>query len=178
MHGIPLFPASARCSCGTMIDGFGDHILGCGDGPQRIRRRDTICDVIWHTLVQDNSGCKKQRCGTALDRPRDVFLLDFQFGKPAYFDVSVRHPPQDSLLCLSTAILQGCMATGCGESDTDSHHEASVWAAGGIFVPLAVDLWSPNSLAVLRNIALRTISKSGSSAALAFCQQLSMYLWR
>ena len=67
LHGIPLFPASARCSCGTVIDGFGDHVLGCSDGPQRIRLHDTICDVIWHALVQDNSGCKKeQHCGIAL----------------------------------------------------------------------------------------------------------------
>ena len=179
--GILLFPASARCSCGTVIDGFGDHVLGCDDGPLRIRRHDAICDVIWHALVQDNSSCKKEQCcGTDLDHPGDVFHPDFQFGRPAYFDVSVHHPLQDSLLCLSAAT--SGVAAGRGEADKDSHHEASVWAAGGIFVPLVVEslgLWSPNSLAVLRNIALRTISKSGASAALVFChfiEQLSMHV--
>ena len=93
------------------------------------------------------------------------------------------HPLQDSLLCLSAATAG--VAAGHGESDKDSHHEASVQAAGGIFVPLVMEslgLWSPNSLAVLRNIVLRTISKSGASAALVFCHfivdQLSMCLWR
>ena len=98
------------------------------------------------------------------------------------FDVSVCHPLQDSLICLSAATTG--VAAGRGEVDKDSHHEASVWAAGGIFVPLVVEslgLWSPNSLAILRVIALRTTSKSGASTALAFChfiEQLSMCLWR
>ena len=38
-----------------MLDGHGDHILGCGDGPLRIRQHDAICDLklLWHALVQD-----------------------------------------------------------------------------------------------------------------------------
>ena len=73
-----------------MIDSFGDHILDCGNGPLRICRHDAICDVIWHTLLQDHSGCKKeQHFSTDLYRPGDVFHPDFQYGKPAYFDVSV-----------------------------------------------------------------------------------------
>ena len=79
-----------------MIDGFGDHILGCGDGPLRIRRHDAICGVIWHALVQNNSGCK-----------RGCF----------YFDVSVHHPLQDSLLCLSAATAG--VTAGRGESDKE-----------------------------------------------------------
>ena len=49
--GIPLacqFHVSARCSCGVVLDGHGDYILGCGDGPLRIRRHDAICDLLWH----------------------------------------------------------------------------------------------------------------------------------
>ena len=107
---------------------------------------------------------------------------DFQFGKSAYFDDSVRHPLQDSLLCLSAATAR--VAAGRGEADKDSRHEATVWAAGDIFIPLVVEtlgLWSPNSLAVLRSVALRTTSKSIASPTLAFCHfpvQLSVCLWR
>ena len=178
--GTPLFHmhGSARCSCGV-LDGHGDHIRP-GDGPLRIRRHDAICDLLWHTLVQDHSGCKKeQRCGlgAGLDRPGDVFHPDFQFGKSAYFDVSVCHPLQDSLLCLSAATAG--VAAGRGEADKDSRHEAAVRAAGGIFIPLVVEtlgLWSPNSLAVLRSVALRTTSKSGASLALAFCHFLEQFV--
>ena len=62
---------------------------------------------------------------------------DFQFGKLAYFDVSVCHHLQDSLICLSAATAG--VAAGHGEVDKDSHHEASVRPVGGIFVPLVVE---------------------------------------
>ena len=39
------------------------------------------------------------------------------------------HPLQDSLICLSAATAR--VAAGHGEVDKDSHHEASVQAAGG-----------------------------------------------
>ena len=60
----------------------------------------------------------------------DVFHPDFQYGKPAYFDVSVRHPLQDSLLVLSAAATG--VAAECGKADKDYHYEAVVRAAGGI----------------------------------------------
>ena len=88
------------------------------------------------------------------------------------------HPLQDSLLCLSAATAG--VAAGRGEVDKDSRHES-----GGHFYSFLVvetlGLWSLNSLIVLKNVALRTISKSGASSALAFChflEQLSMCLWR
>ena len=99
--GIPLFAStgSIRCSCGSVVDQFGDHLLGCGHGPMRIRRHNALCDVVFHALLQDNSGCKReQRCGSSLDRPGDVYHPDFLYGKPAYFDVTVRNPLQDSIL--------------------------------------------------------------------------------
>ena len=112
------------------------------------------------------------------------FSPHFQYGKPAYFDVSVHHPLQDSLLVLSAA------ATGVtaerGEADKDYHYEAVVRATRGSFcsfgggVPRFV-LSTYRSLRVLRNIALHTTSKSGAPSTLAFyhfLEQLSVCLWR
>ena len=100
--GIPLYHVSARCSCGVVLDGHGDHILGCGDGPLRIRRHDAICDLLWHALVQDHSGCKKElRCGADLDHSGDVFHPDFKFGKSVYLDVSVRHLIRTVVICMN-----------------------------------------------------------------------------
>ena len=147
--GIPMFAVtdSIRCSCGTVVDCFGDHLLSCGHGPMRIRQHDALCDVIYHALLQDNSGCKReQRCGSELDHPGDVYHPDFLFGKPAYFDVTVRSPLQDSLLSQS-AVTAG-VAASRGEMEKDAHHEEAVLGAGGIFIPLAVELlglWSPCS---------------------------------
>ena len=117
----------------------------------RIRRHDALCDVIYHALLQDNTGCRKeQRCaGSRLDRPGDVFHPDFVHGKPAYFDVTVRCPLQESLLGRS-AVSAG-VAAAKGEEDKDAHHDELVQAAGGVFVPLVVEslgLWSAASPAL------------------------------
>ena len=76
------------------------------------------------------------------------------------------------------------IAASRGEVEKDAHHEEAVASAGGIFIPLAVEtlgLWSPASLKILREIAVRTTNRSGASTALAFhhfIEQLSICLWR
>ena len=61
--GVPLFSATSPVCCpyGSVVDQFGDHLLGCGHGPMRIRRHDALCDVIYHALLQDNTGCRKEQ---------------------------------------------------------------------------------------------------------------------
>ena len=78
--GIPLFPSdlgSKRCFCGQILDQFGDHLLGCGHNNLRIRRHDTLSDVLFHALLVDNANCRKeQRCSSDNStRPDDVFTL-------------------------------------------------------------------------------------------------------
>ena len=77
----------------------------------------------------------------------------------------MRNPLQDSLLSQS-AVTAG-VAASRGEMEKDAHHEEAVLGAGGILIPLAVEslgLWSPVSLNILRNIAVRTTNRSGASA--------------
>ena len=181
--GISIFSStdSVRCSCGSAVDQFGDHLLGCGHGPMRIRQHDALCDVIFHALPQDNSGCKReQHCGTNLDRPGDVLYPDYLYGKPTLMLLCVipcRILFLISLLCWLVLLHCGvrwrrmlimkrqCLVLGtfhpfgCGDSG-----------------PL-----SPASLKVLRDIAIRTTNRSGAGIALACChflEQLSMCLWR
>ena len=182
---IPLFTSTdpIRCSCGSVVDRFGTILLGCGHGPMRIRRHDALCDIVFHALLQDYSGCKREQCcGSSLDRPGDFFHPDFLYGKPAYFDVTVRNPLQDSIL--SQSAMSAGIAASWGEVEKDAHHEETVASAGGFFIPLAVEtlgLWSPASLKILREMAVRTTNRSGASTALAsrhFIEQLSICLWR
>ena len=105
-------------------------------------------------LLQDNTGChKEQRCtGSRLDRPGDVFHPDFVHGKPAYFDVAVRCPLQESLLGRS-AVSAG-VAAAKGEENKDANHDELVQAAGGVFLPLVVEsfgFWSAASRPVLQD---------------------------
>ena len=116
--------------------------------------------MIYHALLQDYTGCRKeQRCaGSRLERPGDVFQHhpDFVYGKPAYFDVTVRCPLQESLLGRS-AVSAGVAADN-REEDKDAHHDELVQAAGSVFVPLVVEslgLWSAASRPILQGIALR-----------------------
>ena len=63
------------------------------------------------------------------------------------------------------------VAASRGEVEKDAHHEEAVLGAGGIFIPLAVELlelWSPASLKILRDIAVRATNRSGVSAAVAY----------
>ena len=134
----------------------------------------------FHALLH-NSGCKwEQLCGSNLDPPGNVFHPDYLLDKPAYFDVTVRNPLQISLLSPS-AVLAGVAALR-GEVEKDVQYEEAVLGAGGIFIAVkTLGLWSPASLKVLRDVAIRTTNRSGVGIALAchhFLEQFSVCLWR
>ena len=133
----------------------------------RIRRHDALCDVIYHALLQDNTGCRKeQRCaGSRLDRPGDFFTLTLCMGSLR----TVRCPLQESLL--SRSAISAGVAAAKGEEDKDAHHDELVQAAGSVFVPLVFEslgVWSAASCPVLQDIALRTTTRSGISRGLAY----------
>ena len=56
---------------------------------------------------------------------------DYLYGKPAYFDVTVRNPLHDPLLS-QPAVLAGAAALR-GEVEKDAHHEEAVLGAGRLF---------------------------------------------
>ena len=49
--GIPLFPSLPLCTCLSVIDQFGDHLLGCSHGPLRIQRHNALVSVVHHALL-------------------------------------------------------------------------------------------------------------------------------
>ena len=83
--GIKMFPsppASVLCSCGQHIDTFGDHLLGCGFGPERTRRHNALAEVIFQGLLVENRAVMREmRCnGSTESRPGDAFHPDFLEG--------------------------------------------------------------------------------------------------
>jgi len=181
--GIPVFSAVQRCPCRQLICRFGDHLLGCGHGPLRIRRHDALREVIFHALTNDCRGVRReQRCAAdRQDRPGDVYHPSFQNGRPGYFDVSVRNSLQPAVLARGAG--RAGVAAEAGVAAKDAHHEDAVADAGGDFYPLVVEtlgVWAPPSLAILRLIASRAATHSGLSTGRAFCnllQQLAVVLW-
>ena len=182
-QALPLPPPqSLRCPCGQVIDPQGDHPLGCGLRPLRIKRHDSLRDIIWQALLMENPrAAREQHCGVDNSRPGDIFHPDFVQGKPAYFDVSVRNSLQPQFLCRA-ASLAGA-AGEAGEMAKDARHEEGVIAVGGVFFPLVVEtlgLWTTHSLKTLRLIATRASALSGitrSQALSNLLQQLSVKLW-
>ena len=181
--GIPLFPLSPLCVCLTSIDQFGDHLLECSHGPMRIRRHDALVDIVCHALSQSHSGVLKEQRVSYEDnsRPGDVYHPDFQHGRPAYFDVSVRSTTQPSHISFSSSCAG--VAAAAGELAKDQRHQDAVEEAGCDFVPLVVEtfgFWLPFALQTLRTIAERTTARSGASTKQArkhLLQQLSVSLW-
>ena len=143
---IPLFPLSPLCVCLTSIDQFGDHILECSHSPMRIRRHDALVDIVCHALSQSHSGVLKEQRVSYEDnsRPGDVYHPDFQHGRPAYFDVSVRSTTQPSHISFSSSC--AVVAAAAGELAKDQRHQDAVEEVGCDFVPLVIEtfgFWSP-----------------------------------
>ena len=74
------------------------------------------------------------------------------FGKPAYFDVTVRNPLQDSLLSQSAVL--AFVAASRGEVEKDAHHEEAVLGAGGFSSVWLWRLWAFDLLLVLKFLGI------------------------
>jgi len=149
----------------------------------RIHCHDALVDIVCHALSQSHPGVLKEQHVSSNDhsRPDDVYHPDFQFGRPAYFDMSVRSTTQPSHISSSSCCAG--VAAAAGEVAKDLKHQAVVEEVGCDFIPLVVEtfgVWSPLALRTLRTIADRTTARSGVSTKLArkhLLQQLSVSLW-
>ena len=145
----------------SVIDQFGDHLLGCSHGPLRIQRHDALVSIVHHALLQDHPGVLREQ-STASDqsRPGDIYHPDFTLGHPAYFDLSVRCTTQPSFI--SAAASKAGVAAAAGEEAKDDHYLETVNNHGGEFFPLVCEsfgVWTPFALSTLSTIADRTTVK-------------------
>ena len=168
--GVSLFPISPLCTCLSSIDCYGDHLLDCSHGPMRIRRHDALVNILHHALLQDHTGVLKEQRASfdGSSHPGNIFHPDYQLGRPAYYDVSVRSTTQPVHISFS-ASFAGVVAAA-GEVAKDAKHLATVEKAGGDFIPLVVEsfgIWTPFALSVLNSIADRTTTHSGISPKVA-----------
>ena len=87
----------------------------------------------YHALLQDHPGVLKEQRASFDDssRPGDIFHPDYQLGRSAYFDVSVRSTTQPAHIS-SSASCAG-VAAAAVEVAKEAKHLAIV---GGDFIPL------------------------------------------
>ena len=109
--GIPLFPSSPLCTCLSVINQFGDHLLGYSHGPLRIQCHNALVSIVHHALLQDHSGVLREQGISS--HPGDIYHPDFHLGRPAYFDLSVRSTTQSAVM--SSASSQAVVAAAVGE---------------------------------------------------------------
>ena len=137
--GILIFnlPSDAkRCTCGAIIDKFGDHLFRCNQEQNlRMKRHNALCEVVFNVLLVDDSRCRREmRCSrTSNSRPGDIFHPNFEHSLLTYFEMTVRNFLQPSYL-LQAATCQGA-AAAAGEIEKDQRHDAMVSNTGGIFNP-------------------------------------------
>ena len=105
----------------------------------RIRHYDALVNIFHHALLQNHPGAlKEQRASFAYNaRPGDRFHPDFQHGRPAYFDVSVRSTTQCSHI--SSSASGAGVAAAAGEVAKDARHLDIVEKVGGDSIPLVVE---------------------------------------
>ena len=126
-------------------------------------------------LKEQRASCEDQ------SRPGDVYHPDFQYVRPAFFDLSVCSSTQPSYI--SSASTCAGVAAAAGELAKDLRHQDAVEETGCEFIPLVVEtfgVWSLFTLRTLRTIADHFTATSGASAKLArkhLLQQLSVSLW-
>ena len=127
-----------------------------------IRQHNALVDIVYHALSQSHTGVRKEQCISRDDqsRPGDVYHPDFQHGRPAYFDLSVRSTTQASHISSCAGV-----AAFAGELAKDQRHQDTVEEAGCDFILLVVEtfgVWSSYALKLIN-----TMARSGSSTRLA-----------
>jgi len=183
--GIPSFPLSPLCTCLSVIDHFGDHLLGCSHGPLRIQHHDALVSVVHNALLQDHPGVLREQGASTSDdsRPGDLYHPNFRLGRPTYFDLPVRCTTQPAFIS-SAASQAGVAAAAAGEEAKDDQYLDIANHSGGDFVPLVCEIfgvWTPFALSTLFTIADRSTVKNGlpwKTARRQLLQQLSATLWR
>jgi len=87
-----------------------------------------------------------------------MYHLDFNLGRPAYFDLSVKSTTQSTVI-FSTSSQAWVAAAAAGEVAKDTQYQYIVRADGGEFIPLVCEtfgVWTPYALSILNSIADRS----------------------
>ncbi len=92
--------ASDLCSCGTQLDPYGDHLLCCGTGNERIWRHDLLCEEWWRIIKSVKITVGREvylaRLGVypATTDPdgKRIDLYWVEEGKGMLGDVTIAHP--------------------------------------------------------------------------------------
>ena len=173
------------CSTGKIADPLGDHHVGCGGNGGRIHRHDSLRDALFAAAQSAALAPRKEVPALipgSASRPADVFLPNWNRGRPAALDVTVISTLQD-LTVAGAAATQG-HALRIGEERKLAAHQSDCQATGISFVPLVVESlggWCEEAVHTIGRIGRLLGQRSGVPPAEStrhLFQRLSVCLWR
>ena len=122
-------------------DGYRDHQVGCRGNRDLIHHHDSLRDVIFAAAQSAALAPRKEVPALILGscaRPADVFLPQWEGGRPAALDVTVISTLQ-ALTVADAAVIQGSVL-GVAEARKQALHAAACHQFGVSFSPLAVEV--------------------------------------
>lgn len=177
---------SSSCTvCSSPLDPYGDHQVGCRGNRDLIRRHDSLRDIIFAAAQSSALAPRKEMPSLipgSCARPADVFLPQWDGGRPAALDITVISPLQAATVS-DASVIQGS-ALGVAEARKQALHAAACHRVGVNFHPLAVEAlggWCPSAVSTIRSIGRLLAQRLGRNPADTcrhLFQRLSVALWR
>ena len=179
--GLPVYNSDSPCLvCGKPNDRLGDHAVGCGGDTERIARHDRIRDVLYHAAASAALGPRREVpvSGNSQSRPADVYIPNWNRGRPAALDLTVISPLQRATL--REAATAAGHALAIAKRRKLSHHLTECQRHGIDFLPLAVESlggWEADAEKQIDEIArFQTIRASNPHARRHLWQRLGIVL--
>ena len=155
--GLMMSEEGVTCPiCQKPADAYGDHQVGCGGNGDRIYRHNSIRDAVFSAAQSAALAPRKEAPSVipgSSSRPADVYLPNWNRGRPAALDVHVISTMQQQTL-FGASITPG-HALHVGEERKMAAHASTCRAAGIAFIPLVVETlggWSQEAISAIKSI--------------------------
>ena len=150
----------------------------------RSKRHNALRDTIYNALLIDDKGTLLGQRFSSQNNNRsgDVYHPNFLFGRPAYFDLTIRNTVQ--LKFVANSANSAGSAAAAGELEKGLKYEEAVADSGALFFPLAVETygcWTFASLHTIKTTASKVVTATSipfTQANSNLMQQLSVNLWK
>jgi hypothetical protein len=176
--GLPLLPDSAAghpCDkCGQPLDVFGDHILTCRHNGLWKRHnilRDALCDITTAAGIR----CETEAKVRDKKRPADLLVYEWDAGRDAACDLTLRHP-----LAASGQWDPHASQLAAAEAEKNQKYLTLCTAAGLDFIPLGMSTFGafgPLGTAFLERLFRRYAKRFGRELEERFKGQFQHQCW-
>jgi hypothetical protein len=164
--GIPLFPISSDCpNCDKSLDPFGYHALTCKRSGEKVRRHNSIRDIIHNQARNSQLNPLIEKPHLIIgskERPADIFIPDAS-NEDYWIDVAITDPRQPAYFKKSLSNKNAAIDAYAQKKHEKYDHHVLKWNNDQInrkakFIPVIADsfgAWSKDSIDVFDLILKR-----------------------